>query len=115
MRILRPLSRPVARVLAGVAAAAWLVTMGALVNHSYLQGPSSLAADLTRYGSDAQWYGVYFMVASVLLIAVIIVLLGWPTSMYLLQRSRRLETGEQLWTCMGMCFTAAAALRLATW
>jgi len=60
VRILRPLSRPVARVLAGVAAAAWLVTMGALVNHSYLQGPSNLAADLRRYGSDAQWHGVYY-------------------------------------------------------
>jgi hypothetical protein len=59
--------------------------------------------------------GVAFMVAAVLFIAVIIVLLGWPTSMYLLQQSRGLEPGGRLWTYMGMCFTAAAALSIGTW
>ena len=34
--------------------------MGALVNRSYLQASANLAADLARYGSDAQWQGVYY-------------------------------------------------------
>ena len=38
----------------------WVVTMGAIVQRSYLQAAPNLAADLARYGSDAQWHGVYY-------------------------------------------------------
>jgi transglutaminase-like putative cysteine protease len=34
--------------------------MGAIVQRSYLQASSNLAADLARYGNDAQWHGVYY-------------------------------------------------------
>ena len=34
--------------------------MGALVQRSYLHASPNLAADLARYGSDAQWQGVYY-------------------------------------------------------
>ena len=34
--------------------------MGVLLNRSYLQASANLAADLARYGSDAQWQGVYY-------------------------------------------------------
>ena len=34
--------------------------MGVVVNRSYLQASANLAADLARYGSDAQWQGVYY-------------------------------------------------------
>jgi hypothetical protein len=34
--------------------------MAALVNRSYLQASASLATDLARYGSSAQWRGVYY-------------------------------------------------------
>ena len=39
---------------------AWTITMGVIVSRIYLQGSTSLAADLARYGSDAQWHGVYY-------------------------------------------------------
>jgi hypothetical protein len=40
---------------------AWVVQMGVLVNRSYIQAASvNLAADLGRYGRDAQWKGVYY-------------------------------------------------------
>jgi transglutaminase-like putative cysteine protease len=40
---------------------AWAATMAVLVNRSYLQASSTnLAADLARYGSQAQWRGVYY-------------------------------------------------------
>jgi hypothetical protein len=38
----------------------WIAAMGALVDRSYLRASANLAADLARYGSDAQWHGVYY-------------------------------------------------------
>jgi transglutaminase-like putative cysteine protease len=61
VKLLRPLSRPLSRTLAWLILAAWAVQMGVLVNRSYLQAASvSLAADLSRYGTAAQWKGVYY-------------------------------------------------------
>jgi hypothetical protein len=34
--------------------------MVALVNRSYVQATGNLATDLARYGSSAQWRGVYY-------------------------------------------------------
>jgi hypothetical protein len=60
-RIFRPLPRTITRPVAILALFAWIVTMGALVNRSYLQAsPVNLATDLARYGSTAQWRGVYY-------------------------------------------------------
>jgi transglutaminase-like putative cysteine protease len=59
--ILRPLPRSVTRPIAVAVAAAWVVTMGALVNREYLQAsPANLATDLARYGPTAVWNGVYY-------------------------------------------------------
>jgi transglutaminase-like putative cysteine protease len=61
LSIFRPLPRAVTRPLSVVAVAAWIVTMGVLVNRSYLQAsPVNLATDLARYGTAAQWRGVYY-------------------------------------------------------
>lgn len=61
MRLLRPLPRALTRPLAWIVVAGWLVQMGLLINRSYLQAsPVSLAADLARYGTAAQWKGVYY-------------------------------------------------------
>lgn len=61
MPILRPLPRSVTRPLSVLALVAWVVTMGVVVNRSYLQASSrNLATDLARYGSTAQWRGVYY-------------------------------------------------------
>ena len=38
----------------------WALQMAALVNRSYLQASPNLATDLARYGSNAQWRGVYY-------------------------------------------------------
>ena len=60
-RIFHPLPRTVTRPIAILALVAWVVTMGVLVNRSYLQAsPINLATDLARYGSAAQWRGVYY-------------------------------------------------------
>jgi len=53
--------RRVARAVSFVAVAAWAVTMGVLLNRAYLQARSfNLATDLARYGSAAEWRGVYY-------------------------------------------------------
>lgn len=49
------------RPLSVIAVVAWMGTMAMLVNRTYLQAsPSNLATDLARYGSTAQWRGVYY-------------------------------------------------------
>jgi hypothetical protein len=51
----------VTRPLSVLAVVAWVVTMGVMVNRTYLQAsPTNLATDLARYGSTAQWRGVYY-------------------------------------------------------
>ena len=59
--LIRPLPRTITRPLSFVALAAWIVAMGLLINRSYLQASSAnLATDLARYGTAAQWRGVYY-------------------------------------------------------
>lgn len=57
--VLRPLPRTASRILTALVLVAWVVQMARLVQHSVLEASSSLAADLDRYGSGAQWRGVY--------------------------------------------------------
>ncbi len=61
MRLLRPLPSKITVPISIAVLAAWAATMAALVNRSYLQASSTnLATDLARYGSEAQWNGVYY-------------------------------------------------------
>ena len=53
--------RAITRPLAILALVAWVITMGVMINRTYLQAsPINLATDLARYGSTAQWRGVYY-------------------------------------------------------
>jgi hypothetical protein len=38
----------------------WIVTMAGVARSAWRQGPSNLASDLSRYGRNAQWKGVYY-------------------------------------------------------
>ena len=62
---LRPLSRAVTRPVSVLVLFAWVATMAILVNGSYLQASLNLAADLSRYGSAAEWRGVYYRGAKI--------------------------------------------------
>ncbi len=59
--------------------------------------------------------GVAFMVVAVLFILVIVVLVGWPSSVYLFQQSRRLPLSAAQQFEMSACFVAAATVSLGTW
>ena len=60
LKFARPWSRSAARRVSAVVLLLWAVQMAALVNRSYLQASPNLATDLARYGSNAQWRGVYY-------------------------------------------------------
>ena len=61
MKLLRPLPRRVTRPLSILVLLAWVATMVVLVHRSFVQASSAnLASDLARYGSAAQWRGVYY-------------------------------------------------------
>ncbi len=55
-----PLSRRVTGPLSLLILIAWIAVMAALVSRAYLQATGNLATDLARYGSSAQWRGVYY-------------------------------------------------------
>ncbi len=57
---LRPLPRAVTRPISVLLVIAWVAVMAVLINRSYVQASTSLAADLARYGSAAIWRGVYY-------------------------------------------------------
>jgi transglutaminase-like putative cysteine protease len=59
--LIRPVSRRLTRPLSWVVVIAWASCIGLLVHRSYIQtSASNLATDLARYGSTAQWRGVYY-------------------------------------------------------
>ena len=60
VNILRPIPRFVTRLASVLVVLGWIVTMGVLLDRAYLQASVNLAADLARYGSDAQWQGIYY-------------------------------------------------------
>ena len=49
-----------AAALDAVVFIAWIAVMAILVDRSYVQATGNLATDLARYGSSAQWRGVYY-------------------------------------------------------
>jgi transglutaminase-like putative cysteine protease len=57
---LTPIGRGITRPLSIVVLIAWAAVMTTLVNRSYLHASANLATDLARYGSSAQWRGVYY-------------------------------------------------------
>lgn len=59
-KFVRPWPRSVTSRISVVVLLLWAAQMAALVNRSYLQASPNLATDLARYGSTAQWRGVYY-------------------------------------------------------
>ena len=82
---------------------------------------TGLGARYPRFSADnpsqvaGSYGGVAFMIVAVLFILVMIVLLGWPSSVYLFHqvRNRPIPPTQQM--MMAVSFGAAAALSIATW
>jgi transglutaminase-like putative cysteine protease len=60
VKLLRPLPRAAGRTLSALILLAWVLQMGALARQAWSSSPVALAADLARYGSSAQWRGIYY-------------------------------------------------------
>jgi transglutaminase-like putative cysteine protease len=60
LRLVPPFSPTVRRTLSVAVVAAWVLQMGVLLRTVYSATPVALAADLARYGSSAQWKGIYY-------------------------------------------------------
>lgn len=81
---------------------------------------TGLGARYPRFAADnpsqiaGSYGGVAFMILAVLFIVVMIVLLGWPSSIYLLAqfRNRALTTGQEV--LIAAMFTLAAMISIAT-
>ncbi len=61
MTLFRPIPRRAGRLISGLVLAAWVLTLGVLLSRAYVQARSlNLATDLARYGTAAEWRGVYY-------------------------------------------------------
>ncbi len=82
---------------------------------------TGLGARYPRFAADnpsqvaGSYGGISFMVAAVLFITVIIGLLGWPSSVFLLERARGIAPDTELKLFMTGCFASAGVISLATW
>src|SRR5688572_446103 len=59
--MLRPIPRGAARAASLLVLLAWIATMAVVFTRTFAQGRSmNLATDLARYGTTAEWRGVYY-------------------------------------------------------
>src|SRR5439155_23722745 len=82
---------------------------------------TGLGARYPRFTADnpsqvaGSYGGVAFMILAVLLIIVMIVLLGWPSTTYLMFKLRRMAIPTARLIMMTTSFAAAVAISIATW
>jgi len=82
---------------------------------------TGLGARYPRFAADnpsqvaGSYGGIAYMVIAVLFILIVIVLLGWPSSVYLFHQSRHIPLDGSQQLGIAGCFLAAAALSVATW
>ncbi|OFV90673.1 MAG: hypothetical protein A3G76_09675 [Acidobacteria bacterium RIFCSPLOWO2_12_FULL_65_11] len=103
---------PFLKVLAAVAIAFMSVALVGLA--------LGLGARYPRFGADASqaagsYGGVAFMIQAVLYVIVMIALLGWPSSAYLLRQVRHQPVSLAQQVLMTLCFSGAVALSLTIW
>jgi transglutaminase-like putative cysteine protease len=61
MTVFRPLPLRITRSLSVLVLCAWIATMAIVVHRSFAEaGAANLATDLARYGTAAEWRGVYY-------------------------------------------------------
>jgi ABC-2 type transport system permease protein len=103
---------PFLKVMAGVTIAFMSVALVGLA--------TGLGARYPRFGSDptqaaGSYGGVAFMIQAVLFVIVMITLVGWPASVYLLQRTRPVPMRASQQLLMIGCFASAAILSVTIW
>jgi len=79
-----------------------------------------LGARYPRFGADpsqvaGSYGGVMFMMQAVMFVIVMLCLIGWPASVYLLQHQRGKPVSASQITLMTICFSAAVSLGITIW
>ncbi len=100
-----------------------LVTAAAVAFMSFaLVGlAAGLGARYPRFAADnatqvaGSYGGITFMIVAVFYVLITIVLLGWPSSVYLVSRVRDLPLTMTQQVSMGFCFLTGIVVSLATW
>jgi len=100
------------RVLGAVAIAFMTLALVGLACGMGARYPRFGAENLTQVAGS--YGGVAFMVLAVLFNLVVTALLAWPASLYLWYQYRHLPLAPRQLALIGACFTAAAALSVAT-
>jgi ABC-2 type transport system permease protein len=104
----------------GVAPFLKVVTAGAVFFMTFaLVGlAAGMGARYPRFNADnmtqvaGSYGGIAFMVAAVLFLLVEILLVSWPSSVYLWYGYRHLHVPTRLWAPMGLAFASAVALSM---
>lgn len=61
MTLFRPLPVRLTRAVSMLTVAAWVIVTGVLIHRAYIKASAAnLAVDLSRYGAEAQWRGIYY-------------------------------------------------------
>jgi ABC-2 type transport system permease protein len=99
-----------------------VVAAGAIVclSFAFVGLATGLGARYPRFGADANqaagsYGGIAFMILAVLLIIVMVILVGWPSSIYLFRSARRLPLSGVDVLQMAAGYMLAVAVTCATW
>jgi uncharacterized membrane protein YhaH (DUF805 family) len=81
---------------------------------------TGMGARYPRFGADpaevsGSFGGVAFMIQAVLFIIIMIALVGWPSSLYVVRRLRGLPPSPAQQLLMVVCFLSAALSSVAVW
>jgi ABC-2 type transport system permease protein len=100
----------------------WITALAIVFMSFALVGlATGLGARYPRFAADnpsqvaGSYGGIAYMVIAVLFILIVIVLLGWPSSVYLFHQSRNIPLDSTQQLAIGACFLAAALLSAAVW
>jgi hypothetical protein len=82
---------------------------------------TGMGAIYPRFGAEnvtqvaGSYGGVAFMILAVLFMILLIVLVGWPSSVFLWYRAAHIPVSSRLGLAMATCFATAVAMSVATW
>ncbi len=104
---------PFLKVVAAIAIAFMSVALVGLATGLGARYPRFNAENASQVAGS--YGGVAFMIAAVLLVLTTIVLLGWPSSVYLWHRTTGIPLAVRDRAMIGVSFTLAAVLSLSVW
>jgi ABC-2 type transport system permease protein len=104
---------PFAKIVSAAAVVFMAFAMVGLATGLGARYPRFAAENATQVAGS--YGGIAFMILAVLYVVVMMVLLGWPTSVYLMYRASRNTLPTELFVRVGASFTVAGVLSMLVW